>query len=62
MPIPVTVCDDSTLARKQIARSLPDYWDIDLSFAENGLEGLECVRNGQAEVLFLDLTMPEMDG
>ncbi|WMS88339.1 response regulator [Pleionea litopenaei] len=62
MTISVTVCDDSTLARKQIARSLPENWDIELTFAENGVEGLEQVRAGRAEVLFLDLTMPEMDG
>ncbi|NVJ61231.1 MAG: response regulator [Gammaproteobacteria bacterium] len=62
MPIPVTICDDSTLARKQIARSLPENWDIEVSFATNGNEGLAAVKDGKAEVLFLDLTMPEMDG
>lgn len=62
MTIPVTICDDSTLARKQIARSLPENWDIELTFATNGVEGLQAVKEGKAEVLFLDLTMPEMDG
>ncbi len=62
MTIPVTICDDSTLARKQIARSLPENWDIELTFATNGVEGLQAVQDGKAEVLFLDLTMPEMDG
>ncbi|PWK53330.1 response regulator [Pleionea mediterranea] len=62
MTIPVTICDDSTLARKQIARSLPKNWDIDITFATNGVEGLQAVKDGKAEVLFLDLTMPEMDG
>lgn len=62
MTIPVTICDDSSFARKQIARALPEHWDIKVTYASNGIEGLEAVRNNQAEVLFLDLTMPEMDG
>lgn len=62
MSIPVTICDDSSFARKQLARALPKHWDIDVTFAGNGIEGLEAVRQNQAEVLFLDLTMPEMDG
>ncbi len=62
MTIPVTICDDSSLARKQLLRSLPENWDIDISFATNGVEGLQAVKEGKAEVLFLDLTMPEMDG
>jgi chemotaxis protein CheY-P-specific phosphatase CheC len=62
MTIPVTICDDSSFARKQIARALPEHWDINVTFTCNGVEGLEAVRQKQAEVLFLDLTMPEMDG
>jgi chemotaxis protein CheY-P-specific phosphatase CheC len=62
MTIPVTICDDSSFARKQIARALPEHWDINVTFACNGVKGLEAVRQKQAEVLFLDLTMPEMDG
>ena len=62
MSIAVTICDDSSFAQKQLARALPQHWDIDLTFAANGIQGLEAVRQNQAEVLFLDLTMPEMDG
>ena len=62
MTIPVTVCDDSSFARKQITRALPDGWDIDITYASNGNEGLEAIRAGRAEFLFLDLTMPELDG
>ncbi len=62
MTIPVTICDDSSFARKQIARALPEHWDINMTFASNGNEGLQAVRQNLAEVLFLDLTMPEMDG
>jgi CheY-like chemotaxis protein len=62
MPTPVVICDDSSMARKQIARALPEGWDVDVVFATNGAEALEAVKGHRAEVLFLDLTMPVMDG
>lgn len=62
MTIPLLICDDSNMARKQVARSLPDGWDVDITFATNGVEGIEAIRAGKAEMVFLDLTMPEMDG
>jgi two-component system, chemotaxis family, chemotaxis protein CheY len=62
MTIPLLICDDSNMARKQVARSLPSGWDVDITFAKNGLEGLEAIRAGKGEIVFLDLTMPELDG
>ncbi len=62
MTTPVLICDDSSLARKQLARALPAAWAVDVSFAANGREGIEAVRSGKGDVLFLDLNMPEMDG
>ncbi len=62
MTIPVLICDDSSLARKQMARSLPVDWDIELSFACNGVEAIEAIRAGKADVMFLDLNMPVMNG
>lgn len=62
MSIPLLICDDSNMARKQVARSLPPDWDVDVSFACNGVEGLQAIREGKGEMLFLDLTMPELDG
>ncbi|MCP4489309.1 MAG: response regulator [Gammaproteobacteria bacterium] len=62
MTTPVTICDDSSFARKQLARALPENWDVEVTFAVNGLEGIEAVRENKAEVMFLDLTMPKMDG
>jgi CheY-like chemotaxis protein len=50
------------MARKQVARSLPEGWDVDITFATNGVEGLAAIREGKGEMVFLDLTMPEMDG
>jgi chemotaxis protein CheY-P-specific phosphatase CheC len=62
MTIPVLICDDSSMARKQMARALPQDWDVAVSFAENGVQGIAGVKSGKGEVLFLDLNMPEMDG
>ena len=62
MPTPVLVCDDSAMARKMLIKSLPPEWDIEITQAANGLEALDAYRAGKAEIMFLDLTMPEMDG
>ncbi len=62
MSIPLLICDDSSMARKQVARSLPEDWDVVIEFATNGKEGIEAIRQGKGEMVFLDLTMPEMDG
>lgn len=62
MPTKLLICDDSNMARKQLARSLPDGWDVEVSFANNGVEGLEAIKAGKGDVLLLDLNMPEMDG
>lgn len=62
MTTPVLICDDSNMARKQMFRSLPDDWDVDVSYAANGKEGVEAIVGGLGEITFLDLNMPEMDG
>jgi two-component system, chemotaxis family, chemotaxis protein CheY len=62
MATPLLICDDSNMARKQVARSLPEGWDVDITFATNGKEGLEAIREGKGEIVLLDLTMPVMDG
>ncbi|MBK8186105.1 MAG: response regulator [Cellvibrio sp.] len=62
MAIPLLICDDSLMARKQVAKSLPNGWEVDITFATNGLEGIQAIREGKGEMVFLDLTMPEMDG
>lgn len=56
------ICDDSSLARKQLLQALPAGWSVEVSQAATGLEALERIRQGGVEVLLLDLTMPELDG
>ncbi len=58
----IIICDDSAMARKQLRKVLPESWQLNVSFAANGLEALELLRQGQGEIIFLDLNMPVMDG
>jgi two-component system, chemotaxis family, chemotaxis protein CheY len=62
MSLPVLVVDDSNLARRLLIASLPPEWDVEISQASNGAEALELLRQGKGEVMFLDLTMPVLDG
>lgn len=62
MTTSVLICDDSAFARKQMARSIPEGWDVDIGYAANGQEALDMIAQGKAEVLFLDLNMPVLDG
>ena len=62
MSIKALICDDSSFARKQIQKSLPQNWDFEIAQAKNGVECIEALKAGKGEILFLDLNMPEMDG
>ncbi|WP_086482062.1 response regulator [Oceanospirillum sanctuarii] len=62
MTTPIVICDDSSFARKQMARALPGGWDVEISFANHGEEAIEAIKAGKADILFLDLNMPVMDG
>lgn len=60
--VSLLICDDSNLARKQLLRSLPSDGQLDIHLATNGRDALERIRQGDIDVLLLDLTMPDMDG
>ncbi len=62
MPFPVLICDDSALARKQMARSLPASLNAEISFAVHGRDGVDKLTQAEFKLMFLDLTMPELDG
>lgn len=62
MAITALICDDSLVARSQLRKSLPTGFDAELFTASNGLEALKLLRTQDIGVLFLDLTMPELDG
>lgn len=58
----VLICDDSSLARKQLNRSLPKDWSVDVDLAVHGKDCLEKIAEKHYDLLFLDLNMPELDG
>lgn len=35
---------------------------MEITFAENGHQALQAIRDGKGEMVFLDLTMPDLDG
>lgn len=56
------ICDGSDPAREHIENSLPADWDVVITHASNGAEGIEAIRAGKADFIFLALSMPEMSG
>jgi CheY-like chemotaxis protein len=62
MGMNVLICDDSNLARKQVLRSLPENLSHNVQLAMNGEEALVILREQDIDILFLDLTMPIIDG
>jgi CheY-like chemotaxis protein len=62
MPTPILIVDDSPIARKMLIKSLPSSWDVEIKHAGNGQEALDAHRAGKIDIMFLDLTMPVLDG
>ncbi|BES71924.1 response regulator [Marinobacter nanhaiticus D15-8W] len=62
MSFRILICDDSSMARKQMARALPKNWSADITYAEDGEKALAIIRQGECDLMFLDLNMPVLDG
>ncbi|RYU65390.1 response regulator [Aliivibrio finisterrensis] len=62
MAISILICDDSALARKQLARVIPSSWGANIEFAQHGWDAIAKLEAQSYDLLFLDLTMPELDG
>ncbi len=58
----ILICDDSKIAQKSLARNIKNTSEVNVFYAENGKEGLQTLSEHDIDVLFLDLTMPIMDG
>ncbi len=58
----ILICDDSKVARRSLASFISSSFDGETVFAENGRQALEIIKRDKIDILFLDLTMPEMDG
>ena len=60
--ISILICDDSPLVHRAMLKQLGCFDGVVLYFAENGQEALARLAYSDIDVLFLDLTMPVMDG
>lgn len=58
----VLICDDSMVARKQVAKCLPQDLKSSIHFAKHGQEALDVICENNCDLLLLDLNMPVMDG
>ncbi|WP_462159269.1 response regulator [Pseudoalteromonas sp. GB56] len=62
MAFNVLICDDSTIARKQVAKALQKYLTCECTFAADGVQALQQLQQQHFDLLCLDLTMPNLDG
>lgn len=58
----VLICDDSRLVHRAMQKFFSEYEGIALLFAENGQQALEHLAQNNIDMMFLDLTMPVLDG
>ncbi|QWR78998.1 response regulator [Candidatus Magnetomonas plexicatena] len=65
MGVAIVVVDDSRSARRVLCREIQELFtekNITIDEAVNGIEALQFARSGKYDLMFLDLTMPVMDG
>ena len=62
MTINALIVDDEAPARDELAYLLQSFPDIDTSQAGSGRSGLDRIRAGEADIVFLDIQMPGLDG
>ena len=60
----ILVTDDSKMARKMVIKTLTENIEGDLEIfeAQNGQEALDLYKEISPKIVFIDLTMPIMDG
>lgn len=62
-PLRAIIVDDERLARAKIHRFLEDYGAVEIiAECANGMEALTVIGEQAADVIFLDVQMPEMGG
>ena len=61
--IKILICDDSILARKQLADVIKKFNDkVDIIHGRNGAEAVDLYKSNSPVLVFLDIVMPEKDG
>ncbi|MCB4806991.1 response regulator [Tamlana sp. 62-3] len=59
--IKVLVVDDNKMNQKVLALMLKKF-NIEINYADNGVEAIEAFKNGAFHMVFMDIQMPIMDG
>ena len=61
--IKILICDDSILARKQLADVIKKFNDkVDIIQGRNGAEAVDLYKSNSPVLVFLDIVIPEKDG
>jgi len=58
----ILLVDDSDFSRATLRHFFAEISDIEIVEASNGIEALEKHRSFKPEIIFMDITMPDLDG
>ena len=62
MKISILIADDNTVMRNLIKYYLKSFNNIEIHEAKDGIKTLEKIKTQNIHILFLDLSMPNLDG
>lgn len=58
----ILLVDDSSFSRTTLKRYFADMENLEFAEASNGIEALELHRSFAPDIIFMDITMPQLDG
>ncbi len=58
----ILLVDDSDFSRATLKHFFAEIKDLEITEASNGIEALEKHRSFKPEIIFMDITMPDLDG
>ena len=60
----ILVVDDSKISRKLLIQAIPEIFrkNMDIIEVNNGKDALKIYKEQKSDIVFLDITMPDMDG
>ncbi|WP_286843608.1 MULTISPECIES: ATP-binding protein [Sphingobacterium] len=61
VPLHILVVDDNMM-NQSLMKHLLGQWNVDFDIVSNGQEAVEYLKNNHADLVLMDLQMPQMDG